>query len=99
MQPPRRQRRRKRMDAVSINIGPDGTVRCLWTEAVPLHELGQLKIQRACSIEFDNPAQAWRVFDRNGKCLYCSPSRATCLAWERQYLNWVLDHNQPRPAN
>ena len=87
------------MAEISITIAPDGTAQCLWTEAVPLHELGQLKIQRACSIEFDNPAQAWRVFDRKGKCLYCSPSRETCLAWERQYLNWVLDHNQPWPAN
>ena len=87
------------MAEISITIAPDGTAQCLWTEAVPLHELGRLKLQRAGSIEFDNPAQAWRVFDRKGKCLYCSPSRETCLAWERQYLNWVLDHNQPRPGN
>ena len=42
---------------------------------------------------------AWRVFDRKGRCLYCSPSRETCLAWERQYLDWVLDHNQLRRTN
>jgi hypothetical protein len=87
------------MAEISITIAPDGTVECLWTEAVPLWELGRLKLQRACSIEFDNPAQAWRVFDPNGHCLYCSPSREICLAWERQYLNWVLDNNQPQPAN
>jgi hypothetical protein len=87
------------MAELSITIAADGTVQCLWTEAVPLHELGRLKLQRACSIEFDNPAQVWRVFDPKGHCLYCSPSRETCLAWERQYLNWVLDNNQPWPAN
>ncbi len=87
------------MAGISITIAPDGTAQCLWTEAVPLHELGRLKPQRACSIEFDNPAQAWRVFDRKGRCLYCSPSRETCLAWERQYLDWVLDHNQLRRTN
>ena len=87
------------MAEISITITPDGIVQCLWTEAVPLHELGRLKLQRAYSIEFDNPAQAWRVFDPKGHCLYCSPSRETCLAWERQYLNWVLDNNQPWPAN
>ena len=87
------------MAEISITIAPGGTVQCLWTEAVPLRELGRLKLQRACSIEFDNPAQAWRVFDPKGHCLYCSPSRETCLAWDRQYLNWALDDNQPWPAN
>jgi hypothetical protein len=82
------------MDPINITIAPDGTARCLWTETVPLHELGRLNIQRATTIEFDNQAQAWRVFDAMGDCLYCSPSRETCLAWERQHLNWVLDNTQ-----
>ncbi len=79
------------MAAFIITIAGDGSVRCLWTEALPLHELGRLDIQRALSIEFDNQAQAWRVFDAMGDCLYCSPSRDKCMAWEQQYLNWVLD--------
>jgi len=79
------------MIPITITIAPDGTARCLWTETVPLHELGQLDIQRACTVEFDNQHQAWRVFDATGDCLYCSPSRDTCLAWERQHLNWVLE--------
>lgn len=78
------------MNPLVITIAPDGTARCLWTEAVPLHELGRLAIQRALSVEFDNRAQAWRVFDPMGDCLYCSPSRDTCLAWEQKHLNWVL---------
>ena len=83
-----------RLDAIIVTIARDGMVRCLWTEIVPLHELGRLAIQRACSVEFDNQAQAWRVFDGRGDCLYCSPSREICLAWERQYLNWVLENTQ-----
>jgi hypothetical protein len=78
------------MDAVIITIAPDGTARCLWTEAVPLHELGPLEIQRAYSVEFDNQAQAWCVFDAMGDCLYGSPSRETCLAWERRHFNEML---------
>ena len=78
------------MDAIVI-IAPDGTARCPWTEILPLHELGRLDIRRACSVEFDNQAQAWRVFDPMGDCLYCSPSRETCLAWEQKHLNWVLE--------
>ena len=80
-----------RLDGIIITIAKDGMVRCLWTEVLLLHELGRLAVQRACSVDFDNQAQAWRVFDREGDCLYCSPSRETCLAWERQYLNWVLE--------
>jgi hypothetical protein len=77
---------------VSLIIAPDGTARCVWTDAVALHELGRLEVQRACSIEFDNEAQAWRVFDPMGDCLYCSPSRETCLTWEHKYLHWALEH-------
>jgi len=80
------------MSPVVIAFTPDGTARCLWTEAVPLHELGRLEVQRACSVEFDNKAQAWRVFDPEGDCLYCSPSRETCLTWEQKHLSWVLEN-------
>jgi hypothetical protein len=75
-----------------VLIDRNGTARCLWSEAVPLHELGPLDIQRACSVEFDNHVQAWRVFDAMGDCLYCSPSRETCLTWERKHLNWLLEN-------
>jgi hypothetical protein len=80
------------MNMETIIITADGKVRCLWTEAVPLRELGPLHIQRAYSVEFDNRRQAWRVLDAEGDCLFCSPSRETCLAWERQRLNWVLEN-------
>ena len=71
---------------------PDGTIQGVYTEAVDLSTLGVLAIRRATSIEFDNRTQAWRVFDGYGDCLYCSPSRETCLNWERQHLNWVLEN-------
>jgi hypothetical protein len=76
----------------TLFILPNGTVRGLYTEEVDLSLLGELDIQRACSIEFDNTAQAWRVFDPEGDCLYCSPSRETCQAWEQKHMNWVLDN-------
>ena len=79
-------------DPSILIIAPDGTARCLWTEALPLHKLGRLDIQRAFSVEFDNQAQAWRVFDPAGECLYCSPSREICLAWEQKHLSWVLEN-------
>ena len=78
---------------IIIIVAPKGTARCLWTETVPLHELGHLDIQRATAIEFDNSAQAWWVFDGYGDQLYCSPSREICLAWEHKHLNWVLENS------
>ena len=77
----------------TLLITPDGKVRGLYTEALDLSTLGQLEVHRALAIEFDNRVQAWRVYDAMGDCLYCSPSREACLAWERKYLDWVLDNS------
>ena len=78
----------------ALLIMPDGNARGVYTEAVDLGALGPLEVRRATAIEFDNRVQAWRVFDAMGDCLYCSPSRETCLAWERKYLDWVLENSQ-----
>ncbi len=40
-----------------ITFAPDGTAQCLWTEAVPLHDLGRLEVHRASTVEFDNITQ------------------------------------------
>jgi hypothetical protein len=77
---------------ITLLFLPDGTVQGLYTEAIELATLGRLRIQRATTIEFDHPLQAWRVFDARGRGVYCSPSRQTCLDWERQHLNWVLEN-------
>lgn len=81
------------MSPVIMTITADGTARCLWTEALPLADLGRLDIKRATGIEFDNRVQAWRVYDGMGDCLYCSPSRDACLAWEQKHLNWQLENS------
>ncbi|SPE60405.1 hypothetical protein SBV1_410094 [Verrucomicrobia bacterium] len=39
---------------IQISFKPDGTALCLWTKAVPLHELGRLEIHRATNIEFND---------------------------------------------
>ena len=73
------------MRTVTLCILADGTVQGLYTEAIDLASLGPLRIRCATRIEFDNPAQLWRVFNRRGRCLYASPSRAQCLSWEQDY--------------
>ncbi len=69
-----------------ITFNPDGTALCLWTEAVPLHELGQLEITRASTIEFNNAAQKWEVRDRKGRVRFIAKSRSACLEWEQKNL-------------
>jgi hypothetical protein len=44
---------------IQIFFHPDGTAQSLWTEALPLHELGRLEIHRATNIEFNNTTQHW----------------------------------------
>lgn len=70
-----------------IRFDPDGTGHCLYTEAVDLSSLGRLQMERATTIEFDEQAQKWQVRDLDGSDLFNSPSRGTCLNWERDYFN------------
>ena len=69
-----------------ITFNPDGTALCLWTEAVPLHELGRLEIHRATNIEFNNTTQQWEVKDQKGHLRFFARSRSACLEWEQQNL-------------
>ncbi len=71
------------MNNHTITFKPDGTARCLWTEAVPLHELGRLEITRATNIDFNNATQQWEVIDTNGRVRFFARSRAACLGWEQ----------------
>jgi hypothetical protein len=67
----------------TILFNPDGTDQCLWTEVLPLHELGQLEITRASNIEFNNADQKWEVIDRKGRVRFVARSRSACLEWEQ----------------
>lgn len=69
-----------------IRFDPDGSGVCLWTEALPLAELGQLQISRASTIEFNNLSGMWEV-SINGEVLCISRSRQFCLDWEHNYIN------------
>lgn len=79
------------MNAV-ITIDNDGSVECLWTEAIALESLGPLTVKRASNIEFNDAAQQWEV------CLATAPdvvafahtSRAACIAWEIDTINQQL---------
>ena len=70
-----------------VTFTPDGQGHGLYTEAIDLGRIGDLRIERATTIEFDNTAQYWRVCDPTGFRMFNSPSRQECLDWERQYFN------------
>jgi len=80
------------MNTHTISFNRDGTARCLWTEAVPLQELGRLDIQRASTVEFNVAEQTWevRLASGLGVVAFSHPSRETCLNWERKTLNALL---------
>ena len=77
---------------IIITFASDGTARCLWTEAVPLHELGRLHMQRASTVEFDASKQQWevRLASNPDTVAFSHPSRENCLQWERNTLNHLL---------
>ena len=71
---------------IQISFKPDGTAQCLWTEALPLHELGRLEITLASNIEFNNTTQHWEVKNRKGRVRFIASSRSACLEWEQENL-------------
>ena len=71
----------------ALTFTSDGLGHGLYTEVVDLSLIGELRIERATTIEFDNSAQYWRVRDNTGFAMFNSPSRQKCLDWERQYFN------------
>ena len=71
---------------ITISFTPEGTAQCLWTEALPLHEIGRLQVTRASNIEFNNSTQQWEVKDRRGKVRFIAKSRSACLEWEQTNL-------------
>ena len=70
-----------------LTFHPDGNITTLWTEAIPLQELGGLTVNRASTIEFNPESQQWEVrFSNSMAVVFSHPSRATCLAWEVEQL-------------
>jgi hypothetical protein len=83
---------------IALTFTPDGQGHGLYTEAVPLAEIGALTVRRATRIEFDEAMQYWRVYMARGRiALFNSPSRQACLDWERQYLQTQEDSRHELP--
>ena len=73
----------------SLTFDTTGMGRGLYTEAIDLHRLGLLHIERATSIEFDNDLQRWRVRDSTGFAMFSADTRQECLEWELLHLEYT----------
>ena len=67
-----------------MSIAEDGSIRCLWTDAIELSALGKLDVKRASTIEFNEVTQLWEVrfTSEPERVVYCAESRAMCIAYE-----------------
>ena len=73
-------------------IMPDGTLRCLYDEAIDLAALGALQIQRGSHVEPDDRGQWWADMSPvSGPRLGPYPRRSQALTAERVWLeaNWL----------
>ncbi len=71
---------------MTLEVTPDGNIRCLYTDEIDLPQLGRLQVSRASHIEYDNRLHKWTVTSaKTGKRLHSSMTRESALEWERQY--------------
>lgn len=77
------------MSAHAIRFDPDGTATALWTEALPLADIGSLQVHRASEIEYNNFSEMWEC-RINGEMLCMSRSRQFCLDFEHAHINGLI---------
>lgn len=73
--------------SATLVFNADGTARGLYTDLIPLAEIGQLAIERASTIEFNHASQQWEVRSPGGELLFANASRQLCLDWEHANLS------------
>ena len=75
---------------MNLLIAPTGSIRCVYGEAVKLHQLGRLSIQRGSHVEPTADGQ-WTadLSPVNGPLLGPFSKRADALAAE---VAWLLEH-------
>ena len=77
---------------MQLIIGPSGTIRCIYDEAIDLLSLGSLVIERASHVEPDEQGRWWADLGSvNGPKLGPFALRSQALAAEKDWLemNWL----------
>ena len=81
---------------MELVIKPEGEVRCIYGESIPLHRLGQISIRRGSHVEPDE-AGNWHadMSPVKGPRLGPFETRSQALAAEVDWLNqnWLLRHD------
>ncbi len=72
-------------------IRPEGAVEGLYSDEIPLKNLGYLDIKRATNVEFCSDRQEWIVTLPDGTEVYSNANREKALAWERKYCDSLLE--------
>ena len=70
-----------------LTFAHNGIVFGLYTEAIPLEELGTLEVIRMTETEFNSATQRWEARDKTGSVLFSHPSRQACIEWEHRAFN------------
>jgi hypothetical protein len=70
-----------------LTFTPSGIVTGLYTDTIPLAEIGALTVERLTTIEFNHSTQQWEVRDRANTLLFSHPSREQCVQWEHRHFN------------
>ncbi|MDE2096123.1 MAG: hypothetical protein KGL39_02685 [Patescibacteria group bacterium] len=74
-----------------LTFAEDGAGTCLYSDLIPLQELGRLSVRRASYVIFNHDSQEWEVRHADYRTpfslmervvLFHSPSRQLCLDWE-----------------
>ena len=69
----------------TLVVGADGTISCLWTEAIDLSSLGTMAMRRASTVKFDPARQVWSVDVPDIGEIFAAASREACLSYEREW--------------
>ena len=72
-----------------FTFNQDGTVEGLWSELLPLNELGTMAMSRVSNVDFNEATQQWEVcfIESKGVVRFSHSSRDECIAWEHDYFN------------
>jgi len=78
-----------------IKIQTNGNLKTLYTEKIPLNNLGKLTVERASNVEFDSTKGTWsvRVVETDKVIGTGFALRSEALKFEVKHLNETLSQN------
>lgn len=69
-------------DTLVLCVRPGGTIEGLYDDDLALHELGDIEIRRASSVEYDQASGEWVAATEDGTVIGRARRRAACILQE-----------------